>query len=38
MLRPLALVLKQFLFERALSNPYTGGLSSYCLGEDKKCG
>ena len=31
-LRPLALVLKQFLFERNLSNPYTGGLSSYCLG------
>jgi Poly(A) RNA polymerase, mitochondrial-like, central palm domain/Cid1 family poly A polymerase len=29
--RPLAIVLKQFLAERALNNTYTGGLSSYCL-------
>lgn len=27
----LVLVLKQFLYERGLSNAYTGGLSSYCL-------
>jgi DNA polymerase sigma len=30
-LRPLTLVLKQFLFEKGLSQSYTGGLSSYCL-------
>ena len=30
-LRPLSLVLKQFLFERGLANTYTGGLNSYCL-------
>lgn len=30
-LRPLALVLKQLLYEKGLSNTYTGGLSSYCL-------
>jgi DNA polymerase sigma len=30
-LRPLLLVLKQFLHERGLNNPYTGGLGSYCL-------
>ncbi|MCO5559557.1 hypothetical protein L7F22_013158 [Adiantum nelumboides] len=28
---PLALVLKQFLTDRSLDHPYTGGLSSYCL-------
>jgi non-canonical poly(A) RNA polymerase PAPD5/7 len=28
---PLALVLKQLLYERGLSNTYGGGLSSYCL-------
>ncbi|XP_024525198.1 uncharacterized protein LOC112344551 isoform X1 [Selaginella moellendorffii] len=28
---PLALVLKQFLMDRGLDHPYTGGLSSYCL-------
>ncbi|KAH7425817.1 hypothetical protein KP509_11G072500 [Ceratopteris richardii] len=28
---PLALVLKQFLTDRSLDQPYTGGLSSYCL-------
>ena len=31
MVRPLVLVLKQFLFDRALLTAYTGGLSSYCL-------
>jgi len=31
-LRPLVLVLKQFLYERGLNNAYTGGLSSYCVG------
>jgi len=30
-LRPLVLVLKQFLLDRALLTAYTGGLSSYCL-------
>jgi non-canonical poly(A) RNA polymerase PAPD5/7 len=30
-LRPLALVIKQFLIEKGLSQTYTGGLSSYCL-------
>lgn len=30
-LSPLALVLKQFLTDRSLDHPYTGGLSSYCL-------
>lgn len=30
-LRPLTVVLKQFLAERALNNVYSGGLSSYCL-------
>jgi non-canonical poly(A) RNA polymerase PAPD5/7 len=30
-LKPLALVLKQFLQQRKLNNSYTGGLSSYCL-------
>lgn len=30
-LRPLALVLKQFLEQRALNEPYTGGLGSYSL-------
>jgi hypothetical protein len=31
MVRPLVLVLKQFLLDRGLSTAYTGGLSSYCL-------
>jgi Nucleotidyltransferase domain len=31
MIRPLVLVLKQFLLERGLLTSYTGGLSSYCL-------
>ena len=31
MIRPLVLVLKQFLLDRALLTAYTGGLSSYCL-------
>ena len=31
MLRPLILVLKQFLLDRGLLTAYTGGLSSYCL-------
>jgi DNA polymerase sigma len=31
MLRPLVLVLKQFLLDRCLLTAYTGGLSSYCL-------
>jgi DNA polymerase sigma len=31
MIRPLVLVLKQFLLNRALLTAYTGGLSSYCL-------
>jgi len=31
MLRPLVLVLKQFLLDRGLLMAYTGGLSSYCL-------
>jgi len=30
-LRPLVLVLKQFLRQNGLHNPYTGGLGSYCL-------
>jgi hypothetical protein len=30
-LRPLALVLKQYLYEKSLANTYTGGLNSYCL-------
>jgi hypothetical protein len=30
-LRPLMLVLKQFLLDRGLLTAYTGGLSSYCL-------
>lgn len=30
-LKPLMLVLKQFLYERGLNNIFTGGLSSYCL-------
>jgi hypothetical protein len=30
-LKPLVLVLKQFLYLRKLNNSYTGGLSSYCL-------
>ena len=31
MIRPLVLVLKQFLLDRGLLTGYTGGLSSYCL-------
>ncbi|KAL7444102.1 hypothetical protein ACHAXH_009948 [Discostella pseudostelligera] len=31
MVRPLVLVLKQFLLDRGLLTAYTGGLSSYCL-------
>ena len=31
LIRPLMLVLKQFLIDRALLTSYTGGLSSYCL-------
>ena len=31
MLRPLMLVLKQFLLDRGLLTSYTGGLSAYCL-------
>lgn len=31
MVRPLVLVLKQFLIDRSLLTAYTGGLSSYCL-------
>lgn len=31
MIRPLVLVLKQFLINRSLLTAYTGGLSSYCL-------
>jgi hypothetical protein len=31
MLRPLVLILKQFLLDRGLLTAYTGGLSSYCL-------
>lgn len=31
MVRPLVLVLKQFLLDRGLLAAYTGGLSSYCL-------
>lgn len=31
MIRPLVLVLKQFLLDRGLHTGYTGGLSSYCL-------
>jgi Nucleotidyltransferase domain len=31
MIRPLVLILKQFLLDRALLTAYTGGLSSYCL-------
>ena len=31
MVRPLTLVLKQFLLDRGLLTAYTGGLSSYCL-------
>lgn len=31
MVRPLLLVLKQFLLDRGLLTAYTGGLSSYCL-------
>jgi len=30
-LKPLALLLKQYLYEQGLSDTYTGGLSSYCL-------
>ena len=30
-LRPLCLILKQFLYERGLCSTYTGGLNSYCL-------
>ncbi|KAL2642470.1 hypothetical protein R1flu_010057 [Riccia fluitans] len=30
-LSPMALVLKQFLTDRSLDHPYTGGLGSYCL-------
>ena len=30
-LAPLVLVLKQFLYEKKLNEPYTGGLGSYCL-------
>ena len=30
-LRPLCLILKQFLYERGLASTYTGGLNSYCL-------
>ena len=30
-LRPLVIVLKQFLFERDLNKPYNGGLGSFCL-------
>jgi DNA polymerase sigma len=30
-LRPLALIIKQLLYEHGLSNTYTGGLNSYCL-------
>ncbi|KAH9290632.1 hypothetical protein KI387_034749, partial [Taxus chinensis] len=28
---PMALILKQFLADRSLDHPYSGGLSSYCL-------
>jgi hypothetical protein len=31
LIRPLVLVLKQFLLDRCLLTAYTGGLSSYCL-------
>ncbi len=31
MVKPLVLVLKQFLFDKNLLTAYTGGLSSYCL-------
>ena len=31
LIRPLVLVLKQFLLDRSLLTGYTGGLSSYCL-------
>ncbi len=31
MVRPLVLVLKQFLLDKGLLTAYTGGLSSYCL-------
>jgi len=31
MIRPLVLILKQFLLDRGLLTAYTGGLSSYCL-------
>eukprot|EP00978_Attheya_sp_CCMP212_P015392 scaffold39755_cov52-Attheya_sp.AAC.3 len=31
MVRPLVLVIKQFLLDRGLLTAYTGGLSSYCL-------
>ena len=31
LIRPLVLVLKQFLLDRGLLTSYTGGLSSYCL-------
>ncbi|KAL3927534.1 MAG: hypothetical protein SGBAC_013049 [Bacillariaceae sp.] len=31
LIRPLVLVLKQFLLDRGLLTAYTGGLSSYCL-------
>lgn len=30
-LRPLVIVLKQFLFEQELNKPFTGGLGSFCL-------
>lgn len=30
-IRPMALVLKYFLYKHALNNPYTGGIGSYCL-------
>jgi len=30
-LRPLVLIVKQFLSEKGLNNTYTGGLGSYCL-------
>ena len=30
-LKPLAFILKQFLFQKGLSNLFSGGISSYCL-------
>ena len=30
-MKPLAFILKQFLYQRGLSNLFSGGISSYCL-------